>query len=152
MENILKEAAEIMTAFERTMPRRDLSVSRRVIKWLEQYHSGVDKLFIGCEEDDPDVSGVFQSNDGRSYINVKICKITNHVKKLSEVAEKQINEIQYALGCSRPKAICHALEAMNAFEEITDDQIFNWLDTHHKEKLNEWEVKNEGKRAKLASN
>jgi predicted transcriptional regulator len=72
--------------------------------------------------------------------------------KLSEVAEKQINEIQYALGCSRPKAISHALETMNAFEQITDDQILNWLDTNHKEKLHDWEVGNEGKRAKLSSN
>lgn len=72
--------------------------------------------------------------------------------KLSKVAKNQINEIQYALDCSVSDAINHALESMHAFENITNDQILNWLDTNHKAELNKWELDNEGKRAKIDSN
>lgn len=72
--------------------------------------------------------------------------------RLSKLAEEQINEIQYALGCSKQDAISHALESQNAFERITDDQIYNWLDTNHKGKLEGWMKRNEGKQVKIESN
>ena len=61
--------------------------------------------------------------------------------KLSKLAETQVNEIMYALGCTKSEAISHALESQNAFEQITDDQILNWLDTNHKKQLEEWQQK-----------
>ncbi len=72
--------------------------------------------------------------------------------KLSIVAEKQIVEIQYALGCSKANAINHALESQHAFESITDDQIFNWLDTYHKDQLEAWRIDNKDKVSKTPSN
>ncbi len=72
--------------------------------------------------------------------------------KLSELAEIQINEIRYALGCTQSEAISHALESQHAFEQITDDQIFNWLDTNNKKQLEDWQLKNDNKRAKIDSN
>lgn len=72
--------------------------------------------------------------------------------KLTPVAEKQVIEIQYALGCTKSQAISIALESMNAFEQITDDQIYNWLDDNHKEKLLEWNKKNEGKLSNVPAN
>ncbi len=73
-------------------------------------------------------------------------------QSVSELAEQQLTEIVYALGCSRLDAISHALESQNAFEQITDDQIFNWLDTEHKDKLIAWQLTNKGKRAEIESN
>jgi len=72
--------------------------------------------------------------------------------KLSQVAETQIAEIMYALGCTKSEAISHALESQNAFEKITDDQIINWLDTNHSEALIKWQTDNDGKLSDVASN
>lgn len=72
--------------------------------------------------------------------------------KLSEVAETQIIEIMYDLGCTKSEAISHALESQHAFEKITDDQIINWLDTNHKEALEKWQTENDSKLSKVASN
>lgn len=72
--------------------------------------------------------------------------------KLSPLAEKQLNDIMYALGCTKSEAICHALESQEAFENITEDQIFNWLDTNYKEQLIKWELSMVGKRAIIDNN
>jgi len=72
--------------------------------------------------------------------------------KLSEIAETQINEIVYALGCTKSQAISHALESQHAFEKITEDQIFNWLEDNHKEALAKWQTENDSKLAKIEAN
>lgn len=72
--------------------------------------------------------------------------------KLSKLAEMQIAEIQYALNCTRSEAISTALESQHAFEQITDDQIINWLDTNHPEKLTEWQKKHDGQLADVEPN
>lgn len=53
---------------------------------------------------------------------------------LSPLAEKQLNEIQYA------------------FETVSDDQIYNHLETDHSKKFTAWMIDNKDKRVKLESN
>ena len=72
--------------------------------------------------------------------------------KLSPLAEKQLIEIQYAFGCSKNKAISYALESLHAFENVTDDQIYNHLETNHSRNFNEWMKDNSDNRIKLESN
>lgn len=72
--------------------------------------------------------------------------------KLSKLAETQLNEIQYAFGCSKQKAISYALESLHAFETLTNDQIYNWLDDNKKQEFLEWQMKHKDDRVPLKSN
>lgn len=72
--------------------------------------------------------------------------------KLSPLAEEQLKAIQYSFGCSKNKALSHALESLHAFEVITEDQVLNWLDTNHKKELENWEIENVDGRVKLENN
>lgn len=71
---------------------------------------------------------------------------------LSQLAQKQLAEIQYAFGCGKDKAISYALESLHAFESISGDQVLNWMDDNYKEELQKWETDNADKRVKLENN
>lgn len=73
-------------------------------------------------------------------------------EELSLLAQVQVAEIMYALGCTKIEAISHALESQHAFEQVTDDQIFNWLEDNHAEAFKNWMLKNDANRVKLESN
>lgn len=62
---------------------------------------------------------------------------------ISDLAEKQFNEIAYSLDLPHKKAsqsdfIDHALIECLLFEEITGDQITNFIMTKYPKKYKEW--------------
>jgi len=73
---------------------------------------------------------------------------------LSELAQKQLNEIQYAFGCGKEKAISYALESLHAFETVTDNQIYTYLESvaEHQVGFEKWLREHQADRVKLLSN
>jgi hypothetical protein len=73
---------------------------------------------------------------------------------LSTLAQKQLNEIQYAFGCGKEKAISYALECLHAFEAVTDNQVYNYLESvaEHQEGFEKWLAEHQDDRVKLLSN
>jgi hypothetical protein len=62
---------------------------------------------------------------------------------LSDNAERQFNELEYSLDLphkrtSQSDIVNHCMEECLAFEEITDDQITNYLATNFPEKYTQW--------------
>jgi len=63
---------------------------------------------------------------------------------LDDVAERHFNEVAYSLDlphkskASYSDIINHCLNELRAFEDITDDQVTNWLDSNHKDAYDKW--------------
>jgi hypothetical protein len=64
--------------------------------------------------------------------------------KLTELAETHLNNLQYGMETQRPDgtatysdAVNYTMENEALFEEITGDQILNWLMDNHREKYEE---------------
>lgn len=74
------------------------------------------------------------------------------IMALSKLAEKQLNEIQYAFGCGKDKAISYALESLHAFEEMSGDQVYSYLEENCPDAFIKWQTEHKDDRVKLESN